>query len=302
MSQTKYWSITLNSYSPDDLLTWTKAIDNVKVAYLCFQEEVAPTTGTPHLQGYCAFHKLIRLAGVKKILGRSIYAVRSNGSPSQNRDYCKKSESAIVDSFKEFGTLPTLKAGQRTDFDDFKDAVSEGLRCKRQARELFPELVAKYPRYCYDVISDQKDISVEDHELYPWQDALKQDLLLPPDDRKVIFVIDKKGNQGKTWFAKWYCKTNDDSQYLEPAKKVDMAYALQDNLRVLFLNITRTTDSDSQNYLYAFIESVKDGMVFSPKYESRMKYLSKVHVVILMNTDPNMDLLSEDRYSLINLI
>lgn len=303
MAQTKFWSITLNNYSNDDLRTWSEAIDNDKVAYICFQEEIAPTTGTPHLQGYCIFTKKIRLSSVKQILGTSIHAVRSDGTPSQNRSYCKKPETAIVDSFKEFGSLPQDPSrGKRTDFDNFKNAVNEGLRCKRKARELFPELVAKYPRYCYDVIADQKDIQIEDHELYPWQEALKQDLSVQADDRKVIFVIDKKGNQGKTWFAKWYCKSNDDSQYLEPAKKVDMAYALQDNLRVLFLNITRTTESDTQNYLYAFIESVKDGMVFSPKYESRMKYLSKVHVVVLMNTDPNMELLSEDRYSLINLI
>lgn len=303
MSQGKYWSITLNNYSEDGLRTWMEAINNVKVAYLCFQKEVAPTTGTPHLQGFVAFTSNYRLSAVKTLLGQSIHALRSNGTPSQNRDYCKKSQTAIVDSFQEFGTLPKDPSrGKRTDFDNFKTAVSEGLRCKRQARELFPELVAKYPRYCFDVIADQKDVSVEDHELYPWQISLNSDLQNPADDRKVIFVVDKKGNQGKTWFAKWYCKSNDDSQYLEPAKKVDMAYALQDNLRVLFLNITRTTDSDTQNYLYAFIESVKDGMVFSPKYESRMKYFDKVHVVVLMNSDPNMELLSEDRYSLINLI
>jgi len=300
--QGKFWTVTKNNYTDADILEWSKAIDNDKVAYLCFQKEVAPTTGTPHLQGYIVFTKRLRLPGVKKILG-PVHALRSNGTPSQNRDYCKKSESAIADSFQEFGEIPSdPQRGKRTDFDDFKNAVSEGLRCKREARDQFPELVAKFPRYCYDILDDQQDIQVEDHELFPWQLALKNDLLLPADDRKIIFVIDKQGGQGKTWFAKHYCKLHSDAQYMEPAKKVDMAYALLNTIRVLFLNITRTTESDKQDYLYSFIESVKDGMVFSPKYESRMKYLGKVHVVVMMNQDPNMELLSNDRYSLINLI
>jgi hypothetical protein len=158
-----------------------------------------------------------------------------------------------------------------------------------------------YPRWCYDILSDKKDIQVEDHPLYEWQQSLADSLTEEPDDRKVTFVIDKKGNQGKTWFAKNYCKYHEDAQFMEPAKKADMAYALQDDLRVLFLNITRTTEESNRDYLYSFIESVKDGMVFSPKYESRMKYYTKVHVVVMLNTEPNTTLLSEDRYNYIYL-
>ena len=71
--------------------------------------------------------------------------------------------------------------------------------------------------------------------------------------------------------------------------------------KVLFLNITRTTESSSQDYLYSFIESVKDGLVFSPKYESRMKYYARVPVVVMMNQEPNTSLLSIDRYEITEL-
>jgi hypothetical protein len=297
--QTKHWTITLNNYTEDEIEVWRKLKDH-GVSYICFQKEIGETNGTPHLQGYCICEKRIRLSGLKKLVGNRVHAIPSNGSPSSNRAYCSKSKTAVPDTFEEYGEIPANQ-GKRTDFTAFQDAVKEGLRCKRKAREDFPELVAKYPRWCYDILSDQKDIQVEEHELYEWQSALSEDLLQPPDDRKVIFVIDKRGGQGKTWFAKHYCKKYDDAQYMEPSKKVDMAYALQDDLRVLFLNITRTTDENNLNYLYAFIESVKDGMVFSPKYESRMKYYDKVHVVVMMNQDPNMELLSEDRYYIYNL-
>ena len=302
MSQSKYWCLTLNNYSEDDLEQWRKIGDSSQTVYLCFQKEIAPTTGTPHLQGYVVFPKVKRLTGVKKILGSAIHAVLSNGTPSQNRDYCTKSDSAVTGSFEEFGTLPDdPQSGKRTDFTAFKEAVSKGLRCKRQAREEFADLVAKYPRWCYDYIADQKDIQVPTHDFNEWQEHLNDLLTLPPNDREIIFVVDTEGGKGKTWFAKQYCKAHDDAQYLEPAKKVDMAYALQDSLRVLFVNITRTSEQKTLDYLYSFIESIKDGMVFSSKYESRMKYYGPVHVVCMMNMEPNLDMLSSDRYNIINL-
>ena len=304
MSRSKYWTITLNNYEDSDLAQWRSVVAEGKATYICWQKEIAPTTGTPHLQAYACFSDRKRLKGVKRILGDRIHAVLSNGSPSSNRAYCsKEGQGAEEGTFEEYGEIPAdPKRGTRTDFDEFKEAVNSGLRCKRKARSDFPELVAKYPRWCYDILSDQKDLCVEEHEeLYEWQKALDAQLSQPPDDRKVIFVVDQDGGQGKTWFAKQYCKKNNDAQFMEPSKKADMAYALQDELRVLFLNVTRTSDSKNQEYLYSFVESVKDGMVFSPKYESRMKYYDKVHVVVMMNQEPNMDLLSADRYDIISL-
>lgn len=303
MTQTRFWTITLSNYTDESIRRWSTAVADGKADYICFQEETAPTTGTRHLQGYIVFDKVKRLNQVKTALGSpTLHAVRSNGTPSQNRDYCSKAESAIEGTFKEFGTIPDdPKRGKRSDFDEFKEAVENGLRCPKKARIDFPDLVAKYPRWCYDYVSDQQVLSVEDHPLYEWQTNLVQRLSDDPDDRKVIFVVDPVGNTGKTWFAKHYCKTHEEAQYMEPAKKADMAYALRSDLRVLFINITRTSDSKTHEYLYSFIESVKDGMVFSPKYESRMKYLPKCHVVVLMNMEPNYELLSSDRYEVIEL-
>lgn len=303
MSRTRFWTLTLFDYKDEDISNWSQVVAEGKAQYLCFQEEVAPTTGAKHLQGYICFEKTTRLTGVKKALGsRTLHAVRSNGTPSANRTYCSKPETAVEGSFKEFGEIPAEPSrGKRTDFERFKEAVEDGLRCKRKAREEFPELTAKYPRWCYDFISDQQDIQCEEHSYYEWQADLESLLSEPPDDRKVIFVVDTTGNQGKTWFAKHYCKLHEDAQFLEPAKKADMAYALRESIRVLFLNITRTSDSDKNDYLYSFIECVKDGMIFSPKYESRMKYLPKCHVVVMMNDLPKRNLLSADRYSIIEL-
>jgi hypothetical protein len=39
----------------------------------------------------------------------------------------------------------------------------------------------------------------------------------------------------------------------------------------------------------------------SPKYESCMKEYPNMHVVVLMNEDPDMNALSSDRYSFMHL-
>lgn len=303
MSQGKYWCLTLNNYEEENIRQWRSAVEDPSLSYICWQQEVAPTTGTPHLQGYVAFKSNKRLSALKKLLGGGLHAVRANGTPSQNRSYCSKEDASSVEgSFEEFGQIPEdPRRGARSDFQGFQEAVKEGLNCKRKAREQFPELVAKYPRWCYDTLADQKDLCVEEHTLHQWQSDLAETLQGPADDRKVIFVVDKDGGKGKTWFAKHYTKWHENAQFMEPAKKADMAYALQDDLKVLFLNVTRTTEEKNHDYLYSFVESVKDGMVFSPKYESRMKYYDKVHVVVMTNSEPNYDLLSSDRYDVIYL-
>lgn len=300
MSRSNNWCFTINNYTEDEVATLEAIVDSEKAVYVCFQEEVGLENGTPHIQGYISCNSRVRLTGVKKLIGTRAHAILANGSPSSNRTYCSKEETGVEGTFKEYGQLPPdpkTNQGQRTDFDEFIAAVDGGLRCKRKARMDFPGLVAKYPRWCYDIIADQTTIQNVEHDtLYEWQGDLEKVLSAAPPEREIIFFVDTVGNSGKTWFAKDYCKRNEDAQYMEPGKKADMAYALQDDLRVLFLNVTRTTDESTQHYLYSFLESVKDGMVFSPKYESRMKYFGSVHVCVMMNQGPNMELLSPDRY------
>ena len=53
---------------------------------------------------------------------------------------------------------------------------------------------------------------------------------------------------------------------------------------------------------YTILEQLKDRMVYSPKYNSMMKYMQFVpHVVVFCNEQPNMTAMSEDRYEIINM-
>jgi hypothetical protein len=73
---------------------------------------------------------------------------------------------------------------------------------------------------------------------------------------------------------------------------------LDDTLAILVVDVSR---SSSEFLNYQFLEDVKDGRVFSPKYESYTKRFKSPHVVVMMNSDPDMTKLSEDRFRIIKL-
>lgn len=78
-----------------------------------------------------------------------------------------------------------------------------------------------------------------------------------------------------------------------------MAYALDLSTTVLFVDAPRSKQGE---YIqYDFLEEAKNGYVFSPKYESRMKILPKMHVCVFMNERPDMHKLSQDRYHIIEI-
>lgn len=68
--------------------------------YVIVGNEVCPTTGRNHLQGYIHFHHAKSLASVKKINAIAHWEV-CKGSPQQNRDYCMKDG-----DWAERGTMP----------------------------------------------------------------------------------------------------------------------------------------------------------------------------------------------------
>ncbi|AXQ65761.1 MAG: putative viral replication protein [Cressdnaviricota sp.] len=288
MSRAKHWCFTLNNYNDSHVLRLSALVEDDQATYLCFGKEVGEQ-GTPHLQGYASFTKQVRLNQVRALIPDAHLSV-ARGNPEQNRTYCSKE-----DDFLEFGNLPGLQ-GQRTDLQSFMDAVKGGCTERKELLELHPSVFARYPRFVGEYISLHEEIEVPVHPLYGWQQILEDKLKDPAGDREIIFVVDTEGNTGKTYYSKLYCSAHPTAQYMEMTKKADMAYALRRDVTHLFVNCTRH-QTDFLNY--SFLEAVKDGMVFSGKYESGTKILGPCHVVVMMNVHPDMEKLSVDRYKII---
>lgn len=106
-SLAKHWCFTINNYEEgEERLDWLDGFD-----YCVAGREVAPDTGTPHLQGYVSFSKQKRLSALKKIHKTAHWEI-SRGTPQQAADYCKKDG-----QFVEKGTLPKAKnvaGGEKT--------------------------------------------------------------------------------------------------------------------------------------------------------------------------------------------
>ena len=126
-----------------------------------------------------------------------------------------------------------------------------------------------------------------------WQLKLIEYLQKDPDDRKVLWYVDEKGNSGKTFITK-YLLTEGDTLRYENGKSADVKYALNGEKIVVF-DLSRSQESHVN---YEVIESVKNGVVFSTKYESKMKVFTTPHVVIMANFAPDETKMSADRWDI----
>lgn len=284
----KHWCFTLNNYTEADVER-LKALDCVD--YLIAGKEVG-ASGTPHLQGYVCFQSRKRLNQAVQILGQAHFSITR--MIQQSIDYCKKDG-----DFFEVGTPPS-GSGQRCDIEEFKQSVRDGMTSMRDLREAHSDVCAKYPRFVKEYLSDNREkVVVEAFPLYDWQSELNAYLNREPDKREIVFVVDYVGNKGKSWFARYYCDNHESATIILPGKKADMAYVVDDSCRTFFIDAPRSKQGE---YIqYDFLEELKNGFVFSSKYESAIKRFKTPHVVVLMNEEPSPDKLSADRYKIIRL-
>jgi hypothetical protein len=180
------------------------------------------------------------------------------------------------------------------------DAVQGGMRGQLELMETHPKVMAKYPTFCRTYLNlTVATPDVPSHPLRDWQQKVNNILKLPANPRSIMFVVDRQGNAGKSWFADYFKSLHENVQILEMGKKADVALAVNPETRVFFFDLTRET-TEFMNY--SVLESLKNGRIFSPKYESSMVYLAHVpHVVVLTNQCPDMTKLSADRYCIIDV-
>lgn len=289
-----FWHFTWNNYDKAELDSLrTRLSQEETVRYACFGKEIGEG-GTPHLQGYVAFKKQKTLLQCKAQISTAAHVVPCKGTEEQNIAYCSK-QCTDDNPFEEFGTRKR-QSGKRTDLEPFMADVQAGELDRKVLLLRYPYIAAQYPRFFDRFISVHRPIPEPPAYPYrPWQQKISDILSVDPSPRLIQFVVDFKGNAGKSWFCDDYCWKHHDAFVIEFGKKADMAFTLPDTLRVLFVDVTR---EQIEHLNYSFLESCKNGRVFSPKYESHVKRYPPMHVVVMMNQDPEMSKLSVDRYDI----
>lgn len=91
------WVFTFNNYTEDDVAK----LKNYPCRYLVFGRELAPRTGTPHLQGYFTFKNAKAMNTLVKEFPGCWFQV-ARGTATQNRTYCSKDS-----DFVEIGECPS---------------------------------------------------------------------------------------------------------------------------------------------------------------------------------------------------
>ncbi|CAN8138854.1 hypothetical protein THIOSC15_1180002 [uncultured Thiomicrorhabdus sp.] len=292
----KNYTWTLNNYTEDEEQLIVNFAEGEDCQYLIFGHEVGEND-TPHLQGFLQLKSKKTIVWLKRNLNERAHYEVTRGTPEENKDYCTKDD----EDYEEFGEMvagPGRGGGQGRQWEIYKDWIKE------QTEVITEEMIAAkftslYGRYRANamrlaaLLGPQVDLS-DGNEPRAWQTALRGQLEVDADDRKIIFVVDPDGGSGKSWFCKWMVSDMEGVQVLNPGKRDDLAHCIVESNRVFLVNVPR----GSMEFLhYGILEMLKDRMVFSPKYESRMKKMhSNVHVVVFSNEDPDMEKMTDDRY------
>lgn len=116
---------THNNFIDKDLEFW----NNYKCRYIIYGKEIAPTTGTPHLQGYVELHKRVRFSTLKDTLPQGVHIEPRRGTQSQAIEYCKKSGDYV-----EVGE--PRRQGRRKDYDMARYMVENKMSVQDAMSEL----------------------------------------------------------------------------------------------------------------------------------------------------------------------
>uniref|UniRef100_UPI0040484E1F hypothetical protein n=1 Tax=Shewanella sp. TaxID=50422 RepID=UPI0040484E1F len=232
---------TWNNYTEEQIGGLLEYFNKHATKY-AFQEELAPSTGTPHLQGMVVFPNEIR---------STVFDPKSKGS------WYKLKKDDGVYQLKEDSRKPNGRQW------------SKGL---------------------------PKPIKIIT-ELRPWQSEIEKLILSEPDDRKIFWFWDNKGNIGKSAFVK-YCVVKHSVLFCDGGKKSDLINLVfnqdMDLTRCVIWDLPR---SAMGNISYATLEAVKNGMVCNTKYETGVKIFNSPHIIVFANFPPDSPAqLSEDRW------
>lgn len=148
-TQTCKFRFTLNNVTEDhpiydhlldDYVCYADSSQERFFTYVCIAPELAPTTGTPHCQGYCFTSKPVRLQQVVKkfnemgfVEHQHPFVAKCTHSHEENYNYvlgmCEKKGFTKNEKFKEFGVRPTFETQperQRRNYQTTRDLAMAG--------------------------------------------------------------------------------------------------------------------------------------------------------------------------------
>lgn len=309
--QLKYTDICITSFNNVEqwFKDWTK-VDKSIVKYIIIQGELCKD-GKKHVQGFIQFNGQKRMEQIKRFFGdNQMHIEKRMGSVEQARDYCTELKHGVWRQYEEYGEIQHKIQGKRTDLIGIRDQLMEGqtfqsILEETQDAKLFGTMLKYYKPLrefefqCKAKIVKQQLLKEYDNVVWkPYQIELMDILDAEVDSRKVHWVYDEIGNNGKSYLSK-YLKLTRDVYYITSGKVQDILYAYNDE-PIIIIDLART-QADNVDHIYSCIEMFKNGMYLSTKYETRQRIFNIPHIIIMANFKPDETKLSNDRWNIMEV-
>lgn len=301
MAQSKKWCFTIHAHDGaggEDALR--AEFDNMGGAnwgvYGGAQLERAPDTNRLHIQGFALFATNKRLAALKKVHATAHWEVM-RGKLEDSEQYCSKEDSREPGTApRTWGDRPALAQGKRNDLAEAITALQNaGGTVKDQMRAVAEAEPVAYVKYFKGLEALARALAPRPKFDLPNPRRWQKDLLLTlqgtADDRTILWYTDYEGGAGKSTVVR-YAIAKGPAISLT-GKLADMAYAYNGE-PVVFFDVTRT-QAEHMDHLYQFAEQLKNGIIFSSKYESGTKTFEPPWVVFFANQGPHPGKWSADR-------
>jgi hypothetical protein len=272
--------------------------------YLCAQQETCPRTARIHWQGYLEWLQPIRITTLRNLLGaieNSLHLEGRRGTQDEAIEYTRKVDTGIEGTWFEAGQ----RGGIINELDIksvYTDVIVEALDMDKPISKLLLELkdngmkrqsqIQKY----YNLLREDKLMNELRNEfatipLHPWQRAAR-DELLQQNNREILWIFDKHGCCGKSWFAK-YLAVMHDACVATRGRSQDIIRIFKPGFHsMLVLDLTRSETTMP----YVLCEEFKNGQVTSPKYESSTIYFKSIPILVMSNVAPDKTKWTEDRW------
>lgn len=288
MSTLKRVAFTHNNYTEKDFDDYKVYIEKNCVCGV-LGREVAPNTGTPHIQGFFNLRTPRKFETLKKMF-KTAHFEKAKASDEENFTYCTKSDP------EPFIYGECQSQGKRNDLDQVKTAIKSGAT-KFQLMEQFSETYSSHSKFIESYSQEFKNNSIEKEvieQFRPWQQSLLNTLESSPDDRHIIWIYDPEGGIGKTRLARWLVD-HKGAFYTNGGRSIDITHSYNHQPIVIFDFVRESQDFVS----YSTIEQLKNGILSSNKYNSCMKRFKSPHVVVFANYKPAEGKFSADRVILL---
>nr|QXP08173.1 MAG: replication associated protein [Arizlama virus] len=296
-----------NNYPEDAQEKIQREMMDKRNALWCINsEEVGPECGTPHLQGYVLFKSKIHWVSLENSFPGVMFIPAKAKDKKAQWVYIRKGEEEADFAFYEYGTRPEFglneaqKERNQSAADRNREMWADAYEAAKEGRfdDIPPNLLIPHLRNFKQVYQDQRSqvAPMENVQLRPWQSQLMDMLAAEPDSRKIYWYWEETGNVGKSWMATFLLR-NHNATVLSSGKNADIAYLL-DQPRIVVFDISR---DHMEHVNFGVMEDIKNGRIFSPKYESRIKAFDVPHLVVFANEPCPFGKFSSDRIMDINL-